>query len=100
MRTCNNCKYSKGWHDPDPCNTCRFLADDRNNWEPMEGGDGMNERKDAAISVTALMEWLTEYEKKAAKLKGRYFPLQVIGWLKTDLFTAIDSAMEATEAKE
>ena len=94
MKTCNNCKYSNGWHDPDPCMTCRFL------WEPMEEGDGMNERKDAAISVTDLMEWLTEYEKKAAKLKGRYFPLQVVGWLKTDLFTAIDSAMEAMEATE
>ena len=55
----------------------------------------MSERKDAAISVTDLMEWLTEYEKKAAELKGRYRPFEVIGWLKTDLFTAIDSAMSA-----
>ena len=60
----------------------------------------MNERKDAAISVTDLMEWLTEYEKKAAKLKGRYLSITVIGRLKTDLFTAIDSAMETTEATE
>ncbi len=60
----------------------------------------MSERKDAAISVTDLMDWLTEYEKKAAKLKGSYLPVTVIGWLKTDLFTAIDSAMEAMEAAE
>ena len=57
----------------------------------------MSQRKDAAISVTGLMEWLTEYEKKAAELKGRYRPLEVIGWLKIDLFTAIDSAMSADQ---
>ena len=59
----------------------------------------MSERKDAAVSVTDLMVWLTEYEKKAAELKGRYRPLEVVGWLKTDLFTAIDSAMEAMEER-
>lgn len=57
----------------------------------------MRERKDAAISVTDLMKWLTEYEKQAAKLIGRYRPLDVVGWLKRDLFTAIDSAMETMD---
>jgi hypothetical protein len=46
------------------------------------------------------MKWLTEYEKQAAKLIGRYRPLDVVGWLKRDLFTAIDSAMETMEATE
>lgn len=35
-KTCNNCKFNKGWHDPDPCMSCAFLANDRNNWEPEE----------------------------------------------------------------
>lgn len=36
MKTCDNCKYNTGFRYPDPCMSCEFLADNRNNWEPIE----------------------------------------------------------------
>ena len=35
-KTCSNCKYCTGWHYPDPCAECAFLADNRDKWEPKD----------------------------------------------------------------
>lgn len=53
----------------------------------------MSERE-IVVSIDALFTWLDGYEKKAAKLKGRYFPGQVVSWLKNDLRNAIASETE------
>ena len=60
----------------------------------------MNERKDVSVSVNALIEWLVEYERLVAKLKGRYLPCQVVAWLKADLMRALDFAMETMEVDD